>query len=277
MPKREIEFSDKDVALREDVTLLGAMVGELLQEQVGNELFEQVESVRRAAIKRRQGELAAEEDLVELLGGLDTGNAEQLVRAFTSYFQVVNLAERVHRIRRLREYERDQTVPTPDGLEATLIELQQKTVSANTLEEVLKSLLVEPVFTAHPTESTRRTILEKERAVVAALLERLDSSLSPARQRAVLQRIRDAITSAWQTDPHPRQRPRVEDEMEHVLFYLADVLFEVLPDFHVTLRDALTSAYGEAGAQNNALTVSRNPSTASGMPTGAPTTSSVVI
>ena len=108
MPNREIEFSDKDIALREDVTLLGAMVGELLQEQVGQDLFDQVEAVRRAAIQRRQGEIAGEQQLVDLLGGLDTGNAEQLVRAFTSYFQVVNLAERVHRIRRLREYERDQ-------------------------------------------------------------------------------------------------------------------------------------------------------------------------
>jgi phosphoenolpyruvate carboxylase len=246
MPNRDIEFSDKDVSLREDVTLLGAMVGDLLREQVGSELFAQVELVRHAAIDRRSADHASEQKLVDALVGLDLDNAEQLVRAFSSYFQVVNLAERVHRVRRLREYQRDRSRPTPGGLEETLGMLQEKSFGLSSIEALIGTLQIEPVFTAHPTESTRRTILEKEHAVVAALLERLDSSLTPARKRATLERIRDAITSAWQTEPHPRQRPRVEDEMEHVLFYLADVLFEVLPDFYADLTDALKSAFGEA-------------------------------
>src|SRR5688572_11104130 len=98
--RREIRFSEKDTALRDDVRTLGALVGDVIREQGGEALFRQVETARVAAIRRREGEPAAEPELEALVGALSAREAAELVRGFATYFEVVNLAERVHRIRR---------------------------------------------------------------------------------------------------------------------------------------------------------------------------------
>ncbi len=157
---RSVDFGAADTRLREDVNLLGALVGGILAEQGGPDLLDQVESLRRAAILRREnGEPVSR--LESGLAGLDLERASDLVRAFSVYFQAVNLAERVHRIRRRREHERAEHGVQPEGLHDTVARLHDEDVDATALSALLARLRIEPVFTAHPTEAVRRVLLHK--------------------------------------------------------------------------------------------------------------------
>jgi len=245
---REIYFPEKDQSLREDVRVLGALVGEMLAEQEGQEFLLQVEAVRQTAIKRREREIGAAEKLDILLTGMNVADAARLVRAFTTYFQVVNLAEKVHRIRRRRDYLRRGENVQPGGLLAVMKEL--KSCSLDEMMTALNGLSIEPVMTAHPTESTRRTLLEKEQVILRRLVERLDPSRTPEEEVAALERIRAAVTSNWQTEMYPEQRLSVKNEMEHVLFYLTDVLYRVVPPFYENLHQALESGWKDARHQS---------------------------
>lgn len=243
-PLREIEFAETDALLRDDVRRLGAMVGQMLAEQASPAFLEQVESVRRMAIARREDD-APVDALASRLAEVPLADADALVRAFAAYFGATNLAERVHRIRRRRDYQRAGSAPQPGGLEAVLGELRDAGVPYAALAELLPRLLVEPVFTAHPTEAVRRTLLEKEREIVGRLVDDIDRTRTPAERRADLERIRLALTAAWQTSETSPIRPTVADEREHVGFYLADVLYRVLPVFHEVFADAIAQVYGE--------------------------------
>ncbi len=119
MRRQDITFEDKDQALRNDVSMLGAMVGDLIREQCGDELYEFVERSRLCAIRRREDNEKPGEELTELMSGLDPGEAHQVIRSFSTYFQMVNTAEKVHRIRRRREYLRDVVHYQPGGGKTT--------------------------------------------------------------------------------------------------------------------------------------------------------------
>ncbi|MCF6224906.1 MAG: phosphoenolpyruvate carboxylase [Xanthomonadales bacterium] len=242
---RDIYFPEKDQPLREDVHVLGTLVGEMLAEQQGPEFLQQVEAVRLAAISRREGKEGSAETLDNLLTDMDVAAAGPLVRAFTTYFQVVNLAEKVHRIRRRRDYQRRGENAQPGGLLAVMQELSSQPLAA--VMEALNKLSIEPVMTAHPTESTRRTLLEKEQKILRLLVSRLDPSRTPEEESAALERIRAAVTSNWQTEMYPDQRLSVRNEMEHVLFYLTDVLYRVVPPYYESLQQALESNWEEGG------------------------------
>ncbi len=242
-PLREIDLPRTDLLLREDVKRLGALVGEILAEQVSPEFLAEVEALRIAAIRRREAGAPIEE-LASRLDDLPLDQAELLVRAFAAYFQAVNLAERVHRIRRRRDYQRASAAPQPGGLEDSLRQLKAAGVDAATVAALIARLRVEPVFTAHPTEAVRRALLEKESEVVRCLVEDIDRGLTPQERRADIERMRLALTASWQTDETPPEKPSVADEFEHVAFYLSDVLYRVLPVFHEVFEDALQSVYG---------------------------------
>ena len=244
---RDIHFPEKDKALRDDVRVLGTLVGEMLAEQQGPEFLQKVEAVRRTAIQRREGDTEASAGLDELLRGMDAVEAGHLVRAFTTYFQVVNLAEKVHRIRRRKDYLRRGKKAQPGGLLAMMQGLGTFSFDEVMLE--LKRLTIEPVMTAHPTESTRRTLLEKEQLILRRLVDRLDPSRTPDEEFAALERVKAAVTSNWQTEMYPDQRLSVRNEMEHVLFYLTDVLYRIVPPFYESLRQALESCWPEAQDQ----------------------------
>ena len=236
-------FEPQDQPLREDVSLLGRLVGEMLSDQLGTSFFELLEEVRRCAIARREGEPERLRDLSALLGDLPVERALDLVRAFSSYFQLVNLAEQVHRIRRRREHQAADSGPQPGGLLDCLTRLRAAGVESEALRHALGHLLFEPVFTAHPTEATRKTMLEKEQRIVRALVERLDSGRTPEEEHARLEQIRMHISGAWQTAEYSPVRPSVEQEREHVLFYLSDVLYRAVPACHAELDRCLALTY----------------------------------
>ena len=253
---REVTFSDKDRPLRHDVSELGAIVGSVLREQCGDALFQAVEDARGAAIRRRGGDDHAESELVDSVGGLDPERAEELVRGFATYFQVVNLAEQIHRIRRGRDYEREGNTQ-PQGLVAAFTTLREAGLDRAATVALLGTIRIEPVFTAHPTEATRRTILEKHQRIARRLAERLDPSLTPREADVIRERIRAEITSGWQTNEHPSERPTVADEREHVLFYLTDVLYRIIPPFYETIANALDLVFGAEDSASPLPTIVR--------------------
>ena len=242
---RDLDFAASDALLRDDVRQLGALVGEILAEQRGPGFLAEVERVRRAAIARREAGQGVGE-LASVLGAPDLREAGELVRAFATYFQAINLAERVHRIRRRRDYEREGGAPQPGSLRAVLQGLRADGVGLGEIAALLPRLRIEPVFTAHPTEAVRRALLQKEQEIVACLVADIDRGRTPAERRADRERIRMALTAGWQTAEAPPARPTVADELEHVGFYLSDVLYRVLPVFFEVFEDALRDSHGEA-------------------------------
>jgi len=243
-PLRDVDLPATDRLLREDVKQLGALVGEVLAEQEGEPFLALVERIRVAAITRRESRQPIAE-LAQALAGLEFDVGERLVRAFALWFQAVNLAERVHRIRRRRDYQKAGAAPQPGSLMAVLQSLRDQGVGREALWPLLQRLHIEPVFTAHPTEAMRPALLDKEREVVRRLIDDIDRALTPGERRSGRERIRVALTSAWQTSESPAEKPSVRDEMEHVGFYLTEVLYKVLPAFHEALREAVIAAYGE--------------------------------
>ncbi len=240
---RQVEFLPHDQGLRDDVRRLGTLVGEMLAEQEGDAFLDQVESIRRAAIQRRESD-ASMDDLASHLAGLDGDLAHTLTRAFSTYFQVVNLAERVHRIRRHRDYQRAGAGPQPDGLEAVLAEMKTAGHSEQGVLEWLERLDVEPVFTAHPTEAVRRSLLEKEQVMTSCLISDFDASRPVTERKRDHARLRTALTAGWQTSEASRERPSVQDEFEHVGFYVVGPLYQVLPVFYESLGDAWKQVHG---------------------------------
>ena len=246
LPRRQdITFEDKDQALADDVRTLGEMVGDLIREQGGDELYEIVENSRLRAIRRREGGETSGEGLADLVGGLNPKLALQVIRGFATYFQMVNTAEKVHRIRRRREYLRDVVHYQPGGLEDAFIKLKASGLSATDMQELLGSMLIEPVFTAHPTEPTRRTILRKEQNIVKHLIDLLNPTMTPQETDAALQNIRLLVTTAWQTSEHPSEQMTVADELEHVLFFVTDVLYRTVPPFYEDIESAIRRVYGD--------------------------------
>ena len=245
--RQDITFEHKDQPLRDDVRILGTLVGELLKDQGGQELFDLVENARLTSIRRREHNEGPGEDLAELVSNLDLSLALEVIRAFSTYFQMVNTAEKVHRIRRRREYLQEYGQYQPGGLEETLVKLKAAGIDKPALQELLNRLHIEPVFTAHPTEPTRRTILRKEQNIVRRLIDMLNPTMTAQETHVCLQNIQLEMTTGWQTDEHPSEQMSVADELEHVLFFLTDVLYKAMPPFYEDIENAVARVYGEEG------------------------------
>jgi phosphoenolpyruvate carboxylase len=243
MPRSDISFPLKDAELREDVHMLGALVGEVIREQGGDALFEAVEQDRQAAIARRDGSAEGARELSTRTCDIPAAQARDLVRAFSLWFEMVNMAEKVHRIRRRRQYLNEGTTQ-PGGIVEAVTRLKAQGLGVDEIRRLMIEIWIEPVFTAHPTESTRRTILRKQQKIAQLLLGRLGLSRTAAETRQIWDRIRSEITGSWQTAENSRERLSVADEREHVLFFIGEILFQIVPIFYEEIETALEQAYG---------------------------------
>src|SRR5271170_3433713 len=230
--------------LRRDVSALGRILGEALVEQEGRPFFDLEERIRALSKERRafphRREPAA--DLRAAIAALDTRTAERVARAFAHYFQVVNLAEQYHRVRRYRDYAR--AGESPLGPLAELVRALEQRLSHDDAEALLARASVELVFTAHPTEAQRRTVLDKHRRI-AELLERLErGGAIRSEVEACTNALREEVTILWQTEEIRQERPRVGDEVKNVLFYLEEILYPLVPRVYATLERAIEAAYG---------------------------------
>jgi phosphoenolpyruvate carboxylase len=248
MPRSDISFPQKDSELREDVHMLGALVGEVIREQGGDALFEAVETDRQAAIARREGDPGGEKELAIRTCNVPPAAARDLVRAFSTWFEMVNMAEKVHRIRRRRQY-LNEGATQPSGILDAITRLKAQGLDLPDIRHLMLEMWIEPVFTAHPTESTRRTILRKQQKIAQLLLGRLGLSRTAAETRTIWDRIRQEITSGWQTAENSRERLTVADEREHVLFFIAEILFQIVPIFYEEIESALEQVYGPSARE----------------------------
>ncbi len=237
--QRRQEPSAIDAPLRDDVRRLGALLGDVLRAQGGSALFERVESARRAARARRTGDEGAETRLHALLRGLPPAEAAEVVRAFGAYFGLVNMAEQVHRVRRRRQAQLDGR-DLSGSFEDVFGRLRERGMDVEAVIELLGHTRIEPVFTAHPTEAIRRTLLTKDQRVGRALIEHLRvAPMTPAEEEACWRILRNEETIAWHTEEHLYVRPHVSDEVEHVLFYLAEVVYGVVADLYDSIGRAI--------------------------------------
>ncbi len=251
----------KEAPLRRDVRSLGRLLGEVLKEQVGDKLFSAVEELRLLLIEHRELHAQPGHDdenvrrLIEraetIVSRLDIAEAHQMAKAFAIYFELTNLAETNHRKRRRRAAQTSpELLAQPGSFLGTLRRMRDAGISRQQALEWLAKIEVILVFTAHPTEVARRTVLFK-RQRIAAELEQLDRlPLTERESEKHEQAIIAEITALWQTDEVRRRQPRVRDEIRMGLDYYPSVLFETLPGLYDELADNFREAYSEEISAN---------------------------
>jgi phosphoenolpyruvate carboxylase len=243
----------KEAPLRRDVRSLGMLLGEVLREQAGDALYEKVEELRQSAIRRREEQAEgsmreAEDRLQQTVLGISTLSIEdayQLSRAFAFYFELINLAETNHRKRRRLSLQLSGGNSTQRGsLRGTLREMKRVGISAAEALDWLRRIFIVPVFTAHPTEIARRSVLFKRRRI-GEFLEKLDRIPVPDEEISRLQeQLIAEITALWQTDEVRSRRPTVNDEIKMGLDYYDVSIFATLPKLYEEVSAALASEYG---------------------------------
>ena len=245
----------KETPLRRDVRSLGRLLGEVLKEQVGDKLFSAVEELRLLLIEHRELHAQPEHDLDQerrlieraerIVTDLNVAEAHQMTKAFAIYFELTNLAETNHRKRRRRAAQTSpELLAQPGSFLGTLRRMRDTGITQQQALEWLTQIEVILVFTAHPTEVARRTVLFK-RQRIAAELEQLDRlPLTERESETHEQAIIAEITALWQTDEVRRRQPTVRDEIRMGLDYYPSVLFETLPALYDELADDFSEAYG---------------------------------
>ena len=233
--------------LAREVKLLGALLGQVIVEQAGRDLFELVERTRRRAIAARAGDPDERARLEAELDGLDLDRAEAVARSFALYFQLVNLAEERHRIRVLGRRTRTGAAAAADGIAGSVTAIRA-TVGEAAAEDLVGRLRITPVLTAHPTEARRRTLLVALRRV-AAHIDRLDDPrLTADADREIRRRLREEITLLWRTAELRAVAPAPLDEVRSALAIFDETLFTLAPRLYRAVDGAFDGPAGRGDA-----------------------------
>ncbi|GEO24247.1 phosphoenolpyruvate carboxylase [Alicyclobacillus acidoterrestris] len=232
-----------DAPLHRDIRILGDLLGEVIVEQCGQSVFDHVENIRQAA-KAFRGHPCAEtrSALQQAVENVPGALRSDTIHAFSVYFQLVNLAEQNHRLRRRRAYEKSDQ-PQRWTFQETVAALSAQEVSSSQVENLLHEVGIELILTAHPTEALRRTVLDKHTKISAALEEMDDPRKTPRELGRLREQIRTQIIALWQTRSVRKQRISVIDEVRNGLYFLDQILFDVLPEVHEKLERAVEENY----------------------------------
>ncbi|MCW2242181.1 phosphoenolpyruvate carboxylase [Azospirillum canadense] len=233
--------AEKDAPLREDIRLLGRLIGDTVREQEGEDVYGVVERVRQASVRfNRDDDDSAGREMAEILNALPRDTMMSVVRSFSYFLHLANIAEDQHHIRRNREHAAAGSPPREGTLAFALDRLQEAGVTPDRLEEVLRIALVSPVLTAHPTEVQRKSILGLEHKVAALLHERDRSRLTPEEAEANLDGLQEAVLTLWRTRMLRPQRLAVIDEVKNGISYYTDTFFTELPKLFCRFEDLLS-------------------------------------
>ena len=259
----------KEAPLRRDVRSLGMLLGEVLREQAGVPIFEAVEELRQTAIAHRESDFPASagptgaasartagaksrptpaadplQHALRRVEALSEASAYQLARAFAFYFELINLAETNHRKRRRLSSQLDPAAePQRGSLRGALRQMKLAGIGADQARALLERICISPVFTAHPTEVARRSVMFKRRRI-SDLLEQLDRIPVPEAELDTLQQnVIAEITALWQTDEVRQARPSVRDEIRMALDYYESSIFDTLPELYSEVASALATEY----------------------------------
>ncbi|WP_058302585.1 phosphoenolpyruvate carboxylase [Gorillibacterium timonense] len=233
--------------LRRDVRFLGNILGDVLLHQGGKELLTIVEKIREMSKSlRAQFSPDLYQEFKETIHSLSPETRHKVIRAFAIYFQLVNIAEQNHRIRRKRDYDRTAGESIqPGSIESVIKELKQQETSSNEMSDILDSISLELVITAHPTEATRRAVLDIHQRISQDVLQ-YDNPMLTFREREHLRdKLMSEILTLWQTDELRDRKPTVLDEVRNGLYYFDETLFDVIPEVYGELERCLDKYYPE--------------------------------
>jgi phosphoenolpyruvate carboxylase len=239
---------EKDLPLREDIRLLGRLLGDTLQEQEGSERFELIETIRQTAVRfHRDDDAQAKRELENILNGIDHDTAISVVRAFSFFSQLANIAEDQHYSRRRRVHEIAGSPPRKGRVALALLRLREAGVTHTRLIDFFNRALIAPVLTAHPTEVQRKSILDCQLEVARLLAERNRPALTPDEQRANEEALRRVVLSLWQTRILRTTRLTVQDEIENGLSYFRYTFLRELPLLYADLEDRIAAFLDDDG------------------------------
>ncbi len=230
--------------ISDDIYLLGDLLGDVIRAQAGEEAFSLEEEVRALAKSHRQGDPVAGEALKSLVAGLTEEDASLLIRAFTSYFNLINLSEDNERIRRIR---RRELATYPQARRGSIREairmLRDAGQSADDVRVLLQRAEVRLVMTAHPTEARRRTVIEKQTRIFRVLRDLDERQTRPDEEERIRQRLASTIAELWSSNEVRAFRLTVLDELQAILIHFRTTLFSVLPEIYRDIEEAVAEFY----------------------------------
>ncbi len=237
-----LDAPDKDLPLRDDIRLLGRLLGDTVRLQEGEVVYDIVERIRQSSIRfHRDEDEAARAELEATLNSLSRGRTTQIIRAFSYFSHLANIAEDQHRMRRSRAHARAGSAPRPGTMAAALAHGRATGLSRADLLGFFRSALISPVLTAHPTEVRRRSTIDREMEVAQLLAERDRVRLTPEEEGVNEECLRRAILTLWQTSILRRTRLKVIDEVMNGLSYYDYTFLSELPRFYAALEDQLAA------------------------------------
>jgi phosphoenolpyruvate carboxylase len=235
---------DDEALLRADIRMLGRVLGDTIRTHEGPEAFQTVEDVRQYAVRfRRYGDTAARAALAEMLNGLDVEPAIAVVRAFSYFSHLANIAEDQHTNRCFRREQLTGKPPRDGSLALALERLKAAKVRTGRLREVLGQASISPVLTAHPTEVQRKSTLDREVAIAGLLMERDRVTLTAAELAANDRALRREVSTMWETRMLRRVKPTVYDEIENALAYYRYTFLSEVPRLYADIEDLLDEQY----------------------------------
>ena len=240
------EAQDKDLPLRDDIRLFGRLLGDTVREQEGDAVFTLIERIRQTSIRfDRDGDLEAKAELQAILDGLPRESMIAVVRAFSYFLHLANIAEDQHHIRRRRAHDLAGSKPREGSLAHTLERIKAAGIAPQTVRKVLDIALVSPVLTAHPTEVSRKSILQCQHEV-ASLLDRRDRMvLTPEETIENDLALRRAVLTLWRTRMLRPNRLAVVDEIRNGISYYDETFFAELPRLYGQFEDQLAATFPE--------------------------------
>jgi phosphoenolpyruvate carboxylase len=231
--------------MREDIRLLGTILGDTVREQNGDEVFELVERARVESFRVRRSEIDRAE-LAGLFDGIDMHDAIPVIRAFTHFALLANVAEDIHRERRRAIHVEAGEPPQRSSLAATYLKLESADLDSATVADALRGALVSPVITAHPTETRRRTVFDTQHRITELMRLRMHGGSRTDDGRSIDLELRRNILTLWQTALIRLSRLKIQDEIETGLRYYPAAFFEVIPQVNAEVRTALRARWPDA-------------------------------
>ncbi|HZN82104.1 MAG TPA: phosphoenolpyruvate carboxylase, partial [Mycobacterium sp.] len=231
--------------MREDIRLLGTILGDTVRDQNGEEVFDLVERARVESFRVRRSEIDRAE-LARMFDGIDIHRAIPVIRAFSHFALLANVAEDIHRERRRAVHVAAGEPPQNSSLAATYLKLDSAELDSATVADTLAGALVSPVITAHPTETRRRTVFDTQHRITELMRLRLHGHSQTEDGRDISIELRRHILTLWQTALIRLSRLKIQDEIETGLRYYQAALFEVIPQVNAEVRAALQARWPDA-------------------------------
>lgn len=249
-PRATPTAANKDAPLKEDIRLLGRLLGDVLRDQEGDAVFEVVETIRQTAVRfRREADAQAGTDLNKLLKKLTKEQTILVVRAFSYFSHLANIAEDQHHNRRRRAHLLAGSEPQEGSVSYALAKLHEAGVTGSTVRKFFKDALIAPVLTAHPTEVQRKSILDAEHDIARLLAER-DSPMTAKERATNTERLHSRVTTLWQTRLLRYSKLTVEDEINNALSYYRITFLHELPALYEDIEAEIAEQFPQRASSN---------------------------